>query len=205
MKRLRTAALATALLGVLTAVPHHSALAGQSIDPMTLNPAAPPPYTCMATGGGAICTYTIYETHTMEDTGLTCDAGSYTFEMLNSYDYKRTATRYYDTSGNLTRRVRHEYYSNALAINSVTGKSFRWQQTDTITEVLAVPGDLSTATVTNVGSNIFHAPGYGLLGGSAGRLVTDPDGDLIFQAGFSDFLTDADFAAFVQRQCAALS
>lgn len=81
-----------------------------------------------------------------------------------------------------------------------------YTQHDTITDVLAVPGDLSTATETNVGENIFK-PGQGApVFEYAGRFVLAPDGSIEFSAGQNDFfkLMGGD-TSVLQKLCAALA
>ncbi len=122
----------------------------------------------------------------LEGSGVFCGSGSSAFEILDNSAFYQYATRYYDQDANLTRRVVHEVYILAESVNSVTGAAIPYTQHDTITDFLAVPGDLSTATTTNVGENIMTVPHTGQIFHYAGRFVVAPDGTIEFEAGRND-------------------
>src|ERR1700758_948477 len=91
----------------------------------------------------------------------------------------------------------------------LTGDTVPYTQTDTITTVLAVPGDFGSATETTVGENIYRDPRTGekvLL--SVGRqVVSDADGSVEFRSGkqsFLDAFVNGDMAVF-DGVCAALA
>jgi len=169
----------------------------------TLNPPPPSFYTCKTVGNGTICMGDRIVDHGLTGTGIICGTGPNAFEILDNSALHQYATRYYDQDGNLTRRVIHEVYIFGETINSVTGATVPYTQHDTLTDVLAVPGDLSTATETVTGENIFTDPHIGQVIHNAGRFVTAPDGTIEFEAGRNDFLDN--FAAANQRMCEALS
>lgn len=50
-------------------------------------------------------------------------------------------------------------------------------------EVLGVPGDLDSVTLTSHGHLSMTAPGFGAVILDAGRIVVGPSGDIEFQAG----------------------
>jgi len=72
--------------------------------------------------------------------------------------------------------------------------------------VLAVPGDFSSATETNVGENIFKPAQGAPVFEYAGRFVVAPDGTIEFQAGQNDFFTFmSGNTSVLQKLCAALA
>jgi hypothetical protein len=172
-----------------------------------LNPPPPPEYTCKTVGNGTICQADITFSYGPDDTGIVCGSGPSAFDIFDSATGDQQKTRFCDQNGNLTRRVVHETYSSGQFSNPLTGAVVPYTQHDTITDVLAAPGDLSTATETNVGENIFQPAQGAPVFEYAGRFVLAPDGTIEFRAGQNDF-----FAVFVdgntsvlQPLCAALA
>lgn len=129
------------------------------------------------------------------------------FDVFDSGTFDQRAIRYYDQDGNLTRRVIHEEYAFAQFSNPLTGTVVPYTQHDTLSDVLAVPGDFSTATETVTGENIFK-PAHGTpVLFNAGRGVIAPDGTIEFRAGqhdFIDYFENGD-TSVVQKLCAALA
>jgi hypothetical protein len=193
---------AVASLVVLMLVP--SAFAGQPVT-QTLTPPPPPYESCKAVGTGTICQGAITVSYGPEDTGIVCGSGGSAFDIFDAGTYDRHAARYYDQNGNLTGRVKHDQYTSAQFSNPLTGATVPYTQSNTTTDVLAVPGDLSTATETNVGEGNYTVPHLGAVFLNAGRTVTAPDGSLDFEAGPQGFLAyfDGD-ASVLQPLCAAL-
>ncbi len=184
-----------------------SVLAGQSINPSTLNPPpAVPPFTCMGTGGGAICEKDIPPTpYGPSDNQIFCGTGANAFDTFDSGVESEKVTRYYDANLNLVRRV-IKYDDDGQWTNAVTGVSVPYEQHQNITDVLGVPGDLNTITETTTGVNRFVLPHNGLLALDNGRLTTDPNGDITFASARHDIL--AYFlgnTAALQKLCAALA
>ena len=58
-----------------------------------------------------------------------------------------------------------------------------YTQHNTITDVLAVPGDFTSATETFTGQNNFTVPHMGAVFLNAGKVVFGADGTLEFRAG----------------------
>ena len=171
-----------------------------------LNPPPPPEYTCKAVGNGTICKADITFSYGPDDTGIVCGSGPSAFDIFDSATGDQQKTRTYDQNGNLTRRVVHETYSSGQFSNPQTGAVVPYTQHDTITDVLAVPGDLNTATETNVGENIFKPAQGAPVFKYAGRFVVAPDGTIEFQAGQNDFFKlMAGDTTVLQKLCAALS
>jgi hypothetical protein len=173
----------------------------------TLNPPPPPEYTCRAGANVTICQADVTFSYGPDDTGIVCGSGSSAFDIFDSATGDQQKTRFYDQNGNLTRRVVHESYSSGQFSNPLSGAVVPYTQHDTITDVFAVPGDLSTATETNVGENIFKPAQGAPVFEYAGRFVVAPHGTIEFRAGQNDF-----FAVFVdgntsvlQPLCAALA
>jgi len=180
----RIAALAVSVCaaGALTLV--SASVAGQPVT-QTLNPSPPAWQTCKAVGERTICEGKITESYGPIDTGLTCMGG---FDIFDSGALDEVARRFYDENGNLVRRVRHQHYTFGQLTNPLTGATVNYTQTQTWTDVLAVPGDLGSATVTLTGEYIeFGADGAPVLIG-AGRVVFAPNFTVEFQAGPSGFL-----------------
>jgi hypothetical protein len=193
---------AVASLVVLMLVP--SAFAGQPVT-QTLTPPPPSYESCKAVGSGTICQGAITVSYGPEDTGIVCGSGGSAFDIFDAGTYDRHAARYYDQNGNLTGRVKHDQYTSAQFSNPLTGATVPYTQSNTTTDVLAVPGDLGSATETNVGENNYTVPHLGAVFLNAGRTVTSPDGSLDFEAGPQGFLAyfDGD-ASVLQPLCAAL-
>jgi hypothetical protein len=170
----------------------------------TLTPPPPPFETCKATGDGVICQGSIADSYGPFDTGLACGSGPSAFDVFDNADTNEVAMRVYDADGNLVRRVRHDRADGELS-NQLNGMTVPYVQVQNITDVLAVPGDLSSATQTLTGEiDVRLAQGAPLLIG-AGRTVFAPDFTIEFQAGpsgFTDLLAGAPSA--VDPICAAL-
>jgi len=179
----RGALVAVALILVPTA------FAGQPVT-HTLTPSAPSFLDCKAVGGGTICEGSRTLQHgpmLVSDEGgpvFDCASGENAFQIVDSAMVDQHVVRTYDRDGNLTQRTIHEVWRSAQFSNSVTGAAIGYKQSDTITDVLAVPGDVSTATETITGNAAnVTVPRFGSIFIQAGRNVYGPDGDLEFAAG----------------------
>ena len=89
----------------------------------------------------------------------------------------------------------------------MTGTTVPYTQHNTLSDVLAVHGDLSTATETSTGENIFKPAQGAPVFLNAGRVVTAPDGTVEFRSGpqdFLDFFVNGD-TSVIQKLCAALA
>jgi hypothetical protein len=118
MRTLAAAAvLAAATLGIAA-----SAFANAPTT-QTLTPPPPSFYNCKAVGAGTICEGTRVDSHVLEPSGNFCGSGADRFELLDTATNVIHVFRYYDTDGNLTKRVVHEDYTTAETVNSVTGAS----------------------------------------------------------------------------------
>jgi hypothetical protein len=192
---------AAGALGALALVP--SALAGQPV-PQTLTPSPPSFYTCMAVGTGTICHGTISGSEGPAETGLICGSGAGAFNAVDTFSFSEVAARYYDRNGNLTKRVRHDQVSGVYS-NPLTGTTVPYIQRETHTDVLGVPGDLSTSTTTHTGVLIYTLPHQGQIALEAGRVIEGEDG-IEFRAGpqvFVDYYENGDTSG-IQKLCSAL-
>ena len=160
--------------------------AGQPVT-QTLTPPAPAWQTCKAAGGGTICEGTISFSYGPVCSGITC-GGSSTFDVLDSATESELARRFYDQNGNLTRRIRYDSFMSARLSNPLTGATLDYTQTQKWADVLAVPGDFGSATVTLTGEFVLHSVDGTLVLVGAGRTVFAPDGTIESQAGPSGFL-----------------
>jgi hypothetical protein len=173
-----------ALLGLLTLV--QSAIAGQPVT-QTLTPAPLPFYTCKAVGNGTICEGSRTFVEDPYDTEIVCGSGANAFDIWDQGTVEQIATRYYDADGNLTLRRVHEFWRPGQFSNPVTGAAIPYRQTTNITDVLAVPGDLGSATTTTTGQNNFTVSGHGVVLQNSGRSV-GADDTIEFRSGPQNFL-----------------
>lgn len=164
-----------------------AAVAGQPVT-QTLNPPPQPWQTCKAAGEGTICEGTISFSYGPNDTGLACDSGASSFDIFDSATESDLVRRFYDENGNLVRRVRHQRWASAQLSNPLTDATLDYTQSQTWTDVLAVPGDLGSATATLTGELVIHPPAGAPVLIGAGRTVFAPDFTIEFQAGPSGFI-----------------
>ncbi len=203
MKHFRLTCTLVVLLLVLVA---NAFVAVHSATAQSLNPPPPSFETCKTVGNGTICQGKRTFSYGPDDTGIVCGSGVNAFDIYDSATNNQDASRSYDQNGNLTRRVIHETYSSGQFSNPLTSAAVPYTQHDTITDVFGVPGDLSTATETNVGENIFKPAQGAPVFKYAGRFVTAPDGTIEFQAGQNDFFKlMAGDTSVLNKLCSALS
>jgi hypothetical protein len=179
--------LAIVFLSALALLAPAAALADPPVLP-PLNPPPPPIYTCRAVGAGAICEGADTFVETPVDTGLVCGSGADAFDIYDQGIADERFTRYYDANGNLTRRVIQDVWHSSQWSNPLTGAVAPYTQQDTATDVLAIPGDFSSATETHTGEAIFHPARRAPVFFNAGRIVTAPDGTIEFRAGPQNFI-----------------
>lgn len=179
--------LAIVFLAGIALLPPAAAFA----DPPTLPPLNPPPpafLTCRATGNGAICEGTRTLVENPVDTGIVCGSGADAFDIFDQGVIHQHVIRYYDANGNLTRRVIHEDWDATQWSNPLTGRFIPYTQRNNFTDVLAVPGDFSTATNTTTGEIVLRPAHSAPVFFSTGRVVTAPDGTIDFRAGQQNFI-----------------
>ena len=205
---------AFSILTVLAAALVASAAASAAPpSPQPLNPPVPSYYSCKTVGDGTICdgqppleSWRNVDTAD-EGTPIVCGSGAAAFHVLDSGDDQVTAHRVYDGNGDLVRRVLRDDYSFGAFSNAVTGASVLYSQSDIRTDVLAVPGDLGTATETTTWNSHYGAPGAGApVFVNTGRTVQAPDGTFTARSGrlgFFDLFLDGD-TSVLDPLCAAL-
>ena len=173
----------------------------------TLNPAPPPYESCKAVGGGTICSGSTSVTYGPVDNGFGCGSGASAFDIFDQGSYDMSATRWYDGAGNLTRRDIHYDEPDGEWTDPLTGAALPYAQRYSQTDVLAIPGDLSSSTETVTGENILREPtGPPVMIGVGRQVYNFDQSDLFFSAGRNDFV-EAFFEgdpAPLERVCAAL-
>jgi hypothetical protein len=203
MFRIGYSIFGVAMLGVLTLV--SAAFAGQPVT-QTLTPPPPSFETCKVAGNQTICDGARIESYGPDDTGIACGSGASAFDVLDTATFKQHAIRYYNEAGNLTRRVIYNTYTSAQFSNPLTGATVPYAQQSIEKSILAVPGDLDSATDTYTGQVSFTVAHMGVVLLDAGKEVDGPDGTIEFKAGpddFLDFYVDGD-TSVVQKLCSAL-
>jgi hypothetical protein len=112
--------------------------------------------TCNTIGGGTICRFSHVEALGPLDTGIVCGSGADAFDIFDQFVDHESRTWWYDENGNLTRRTDHDVYSFGQWSNPTTGATVPYTQHNVETDVLAVPGDFTSATITFTGENIYR-------------------------------------------------
>ncbi len=181
--------------------------AGQPVT-QQLNPPPPPWQTCKAVGDGTICEGTNVESYGPVDSGIVCGSGASAFDIFDTGTDDYSVWKKFDTDGNLVRRVFHDHYTFGQFSNPLNGAVVPYTQTDTRIDVLAVPGDLGSATETTTWQSQFHVQGAGApVLWNSGRTVQFPiNGATEFRAGRLDFwrlFADGD-TSVLDPLCAAL-
>jgi hypothetical protein len=160
------------------------------------------------TGTGTICKGARHLVEEPVDTEIVCGSGAGAFHIYDQGEILQRAIRWYDADGNLTRRVIFERWKPAWWSNPLTGATVPYTQTNKFTVVLAVPGDLDSATTTIVGETIWTDPQtHQKVLRSVGRQVLAADEAVEFRSGqqpFLDAFVDGDMSVF-DAVCAALA
>jgi hypothetical protein len=205
MRKILTTIGLFAALATAAAMLPASALAGQPVT-QTLTPPPPAFEICKAIGSGTLCQGSRVLVEPLFDTGIVCGTGASAFDIHYGDTIDQVASRTYNLDGNLTNRFIEERYTAASFANPLTGASLPVTAHDVISDVLAVPGDGSSATETTTGQFTITLPGTGALLLNVGRVVQHvADGFTEFQAGphqFLDLITGD--PALTQRLCTAL-
>ena len=184
---IRIAALVSSVCAAGALILASAGLAGQPVT-QTLTPPPQPWQTCKGVGEGTICEGTISFSYGPIYSGITCGGGPSAFGILDAAIESELARRFYDENGNLIRRVRHDSFASGQLSNPLNGATLDYTQNQKWTDILAVPGDFSSATVTLTGAFVIHGvDGAPVLVGT-GRTVFAPDFTIEFQAGPSGFL-----------------
>jgi hypothetical protein len=185
-----------------------AAYAGQPTT-QTLNPAAPPNYSCSSNGGGTICRAASLDVPygPVADNRL-CTSPT-AFDVFDQGFESQRKTRWYDVDGNLTRREIRQSW-DAYWSNPLSGKTVPYTQHTVQREVLAVPGDLTSSTLTVTGENIYRT------GSGTGKPILFATGRSVWNFDQSELISSTPHNAFVDafvfgdptvfdQICAALS
>jgi len=197
-------ALIASALATFTLASAGPAAAGQPVT-QTLTPPPPSFYTCKTAGNGFICEETRTESYGPDDTGIACGSGASAFDIFDQGINNQHAIRFYNAAGDLTKRVVYDQYFSQFS-NLLTGAAVPYTQHNTITDILAVPGDFTSATETTTGQVNFTVPHVGAVFLNAGKTVFGADGTLEFSAGpqgLVDYFYNGNTAA-VAELCTAL-
>jgi hypothetical protein len=196
------------LIGVVTLVAGGSqALASEPVDPSTLSPPPPPEFNpvCERVGNQTICEVQFSDPPFAAGSEVACGIGPNTFEPFQFQNRSVRGKRYYDQDGNLVRRRYREYFDGTL-VNLINHKAVAYSGSDTVTNILAVPGQIDTETEAVTGSvRIFLGEGNGTMALDTGRIFDSPQG-ILHESGqhpFLDYFVYGDTAA-AQPLCDAL-
>ena len=108
------------------------------------------------------------------------------FTILAAGDHKITERLYYDQDGELTKMQYHYSISNGIVYNSEDPSRYLPEGPDHFRYVI----DPDSGNLTQSGLALHvQVPGYGVIGINAGRIILDPDWNILWQAGQNDFFT----------------
>ena len=181
-----TAAAAAALAASLALAPSSpAAAANQPVDPSTLTP--PPPdffnAQCREAGRAIQCDLAFVEEQPVaQPTGIICESGGTSFEILDTFTRTVVGKRFYDANGLLLRRHFHDDWVGTWT-NSVTGATVPYDQQTMVIHDLTTPGDNSSGAERATGFLRFYSS-HGTVLIDVGRVVTAvADGALLFLSG----------------------
>jgi hypothetical protein len=182
-------------------------LAGPPVDPSTLNPPPPPEFNpvCERAGTQTICTVQFSDPPLGLPNGIVCGSGANAYEIFQFQNRSVLGHRYYDQSGNLTRRHFKEVVSGTLT-NPLNHKALSYSGSLTHLHDLSIPGDITSGTESITGSVRIYPPQGGSVLLEAGRTINAGDGTLLRESGphpIQDYFVVGDTAA-VQPLCDAL-
>ena len=199
--------LLTSLLAVSIPFAPRSASADRSVDPSTLNPPPPPEFNpvCQRNGNQTICTVQFSDPLFAGGSGVICGTGPNAYEVFQFQTRSVQGKRYYDESGNLTRRLFHEVDSGTLS-NPINHKAVSFSARGTTRHDLSTPGDINSGTSVLTGEFRVYPVQGGTVLIELGRTVNLADGTFVRESGphpFQDYFVFGDTAA-VQPLCDAL-
>ena len=170
-----------------------------------LNPQPPDYYTCTPLGNGTICHALISDSYGPDPAGITCQGATGPFEVFDQATHVVDATRWYDSDGNIVKRIRVHTFPGARLSNPVSGRSVSYSQRDRDEEIFAIPGDLDSATTYSTGSLLAVVPGSGAILVDRGRAVFTADEmlKLVGRRDVSNYFVNGD-ASGIAALCAAL-
>jgi hypothetical protein len=166
------------------------------VDPALLTPALNPqfaPWSCVEAGSGITCQGSNDDSYVGVPVGLQCDGQ----EVYLSGTTQQRMTRWHTSDGRATRTVLHLDYPGDVFSLSQTGDGPGVTFSGHFNRhyVYAVPGDLSSRTLTEVGAIYLARAGQGgpLVIHDAGRVTFAPGADfevIVSIAGVHDAYSD---------------
>lgn len=178
--------------------------------PQTLTPPPSSDYTCSPDGNGTTCRAADLDVaYGPSDNGISCGSGSTAFDTFDQGFLSERKTRWYDANGNLTKREIRQSWDSYWS-NPLSGKTVPYTQHNVVTDVLAVPGDLTSSTQTTTGENIYRdgsGTGQPILFATGRQVWNFDQSELISSTPHNDFIkafVDGDPTVF-DAVCAALS
>jgi hypothetical protein len=168
--------LLPSLLAVSIPFAPRSASADRSVDPSTLNPPPSPTLNpvCEKVGAGTICTVSFSDPPFAGGSGMVCGSGASAYEVLQFQTRSVRGRRYYDQSGNLTRRHFQELLDGTFT-NPLNHRAVSFSGTTTHLNNLTVPGDITSGTENVTGSFRIYLADGGTVLLEAGRTIETPD------------------------------
>ena len=169
-----------------------------------LNPPPQDYYTCTPLGNGTICHALISNSYGPDPAGITCQGAAGPFEVFDQATHRVDATRWYDSEGNIVKRIRVHTFLGASLRNPASSRSVGYSQRDRDEEIFAIPGDLDSATLYSENKLVAVVPGAGAVLVENGRFVATGDEVLqrVGRRDLSDFF--AGDTAALDRLCSAL-
>ena len=199
----RSLALVATALVLVAAAPAAIAASPATVDPSTLTPPPNPAYdwTCLQHPEGIDCTGVARQSGTdvNPDPSFSCGGRL----ILVTYDQTVTARRSHDAIGRVTRNHLVGTFDERWRLEGTTGPLLRSRGRWSETVDYAIPGDITSATITDTGTTLaLSAPGQGVIFANTGRAVFSWDGnDVLALAGPQAMLRDFDGA--IAAVCAA--
>jgi hypothetical protein len=140
-------------------------------------------------GGGTLCTAEATLSSGPEVTDAPCPS----FAVYDTSTVVESKTRWYDTDGNLTRRLIRDHYTSGQWSNPLTGDSVDYTQNNVQWDVLADPGDLTSATQTITGQVHVRGDSGPPLLIATGRQVFNFDESVLLSSAGRNAFIDAFF------------
>ena len=196
------ALLATGLLLAATA-PATLAAAPSTIDPSTLTPPPNPYYdwACVQKSDGVDCTG-VQPSGAVDfnpDPAFSCHGAL----ILDTFEQFATSHVTYDAAGRVLRNHKVVTFDEQWRLDGTSGPLLRSRGRFTETLDYAIPGDETSATITDTGTTLaVSAPGEGVIFANTGRAVFNWDGSEILALSGPQAMI-RDFGGAMAAVCAA--
>ena len=192
--RRRLPLVASMVAATLLALPG-ATLAGQPVDPATLNPPPPDSFhaVCVLDGSHTTCSFARADPPAVAlPSGIVCDG----VELLDDGQRTVVGKRTYDANGDLVRRHFREDLAGTFT-NPITGRFVGYSAGDNILHDLAIPGDVTSGTDKISGRYFRITSGGHTILTDAGTVVElTATGELLHLTPHHPF-----FSARSQRAC----